>query len=130
MNVCIYSSLIFIVNAVVNYLCGYFVYSICFAFLCTTSVLYHSNKTYWTNLVDKLAIVSVVLYGGYLFFTKVKDVVISSFIVATFLSTILLYYYGYEYKQFCFSFDKYEADMFHAFIHMVVSVGHLMIVLL
>jgi hypothetical protein len=77
-----------------------------------------------------MAIVSVVLFGGYLYFTKVKDVVIASFIVATFLATILLYYYGYAYKQFCFSADAHEADMFHAFMHMVVSVGHLMIVFL
>jgi hypothetical protein len=131
---CIYSSMVFIINATVNYWYGYFLYSALFAFLVVTSVIHHSTKTFYTNLVDKVAVLSVVFYGAYLFYDKIHadnvNRILASTIVLTFLSTIYLYYYGYTCDQFCFASDTVEADGFHCIMHFVASAGHLMIVFL
>ena len=132
---CTYSSMFFGINVMVNYWYGYFLYSALFAFLLTTSIIHHSNKTFYTYVVDKLAIICVVLYGGYLFYEKIHGSGLwhpwlASSIILTFLSTIYLYYYGYTCDQFCFAPDKCEADWYHGLMHLVASVGHLMIVFL
>ena len=129
---CSYSSMFFAINVTVNYLYGYFVYSALFAFLLSTSIIHHSTKTFYTYVVDKLAIICVVLYGGYLFYQKkwTDNIILASGIILTFLSTIYLYYYGYTCDQYCFAPDKCESDWYHGLMHLISSVGHLMIVFL
>ena len=133
-SLCIYSSMVFIINAIVNYWYGYFLYSALFAFLLVTSVIHHSVKTFYSYLVDKLAIFCIIFYGAYLFYNKIRgdnvNLILASTIVLTFLSTIYLYYYGYIYNQYCFASDAVEAEWFHCIMHFVASAGHLMIVFL
>jgi hypothetical protein len=71
-------------------------------------------------VVDKLAIICVVLYGGYLFYQKnwTNNIFLAS-IILTFLSTIYLYYYGYTCDQYCFAPDKCESDWYHGLMHLV-----------
>lgn len=129
---CTYSSMFFAINVMVNYWYDYFIYSALFAFLLTTSIIHHSNKTFYTFVVDKIAIICVVLYGGYLFYQKnwTNNIILVSSIILTFFSTIYLYYYGYMCDQFCFAPDKCESDWYHGLMHFVASAGHLMIVFL
>jgi hypothetical protein len=133
-NPCIYSSMVFAINATVNYWYGYYIYSAFFVFLLTTSVIYHANKTIYTYVFDKLAILCVVIYGCYLFYKKIYagnvNWGLASAIILSFLSTIYLYYYGDMCEQFCFSPEKCEQEWFHGLIHLISSVGHLMIVFL
>ena len=133
-NLCIYSSLVFAINSAINYWYGYFIYSALFAFLLTTSTIYHSNKTFYTYLVDNLAVISVIFYGAYLFYDKIQtgnvNWLLASSIVLTFAFTIYLYYYGYACDQYCFASDVVEADWYHCLMHFVASAGHLMIVFL
>jgi hypothetical protein len=133
-NPCIYSSMVFAINATVSYWYGYFLYSALFAFLLVTSVIHHSTKTIYTYLVDKLAVFCVIFYGAYLFYNKIRtgniNWLLASSIVLTFLSTIYLYYYGYAHKKYCFASDAVEAELFHCIMHLVASAGHLMIVFL
>ena len=133
-SLCIYSSMVFIINAIVNYWYGYFLYSALFACLLVTSVIHHSVKTFYSYLVDKIAVFCIIFYGAYLFYDKIHadnvNLILASTIVLTFLSTIYLYYYGYIYNQFCFASDAVEAEWFHCIMHFVASAGHLMIVFL
>lgn len=91
------------------------------------------------KFLDRIAIALVVVYGGYLFWTKmmkkpdtrlVTDFVIPFIIIATFLATIYLYCYGYLKKQFCFCEDFNSACLWHSLLHCCGAFGHICIVLL
>ena len=138
-NCCFYSSLVFIINVVIAVFYGYLVYAGLFAFLLLTSLLQHSCYTLATTIIDKIAITSVVVYGGYIFYTKLmldneggrgSKLIISFLIMITFLLTIMLYYYGKINKCFCFCEDNDKSNRFLSLTHYIGSFGHVCIVLL
>jgi hypothetical protein len=135
-NCCFYSSCIFLVNSIVAFSFGYMFYSIIFFILLTTSLIVHSTYNAYAMIIDKIAILIVVLYGGYLFYTKclrpidTKQIVYMICIVTTFLTTVYLYYFGYLQCQYCFCEDKRIANLYHSFLHFVSSVGHVLIILM
>ena len=141
-NPCFYSSFVFIINVLVAFYYGYYLYACLFFALLITSLFYHSHYSSLTNILDKIAIYSIVFYGGYLFYKKLhelitldnkftaKQYILSAFILITFLSTIVLYYYGYLNTCLCFSDDPIQAYLFHSFMHCISSFGHCCIVLL
>lgn len=102
-----------------------------FFVLLITSILYHIQNTPITNLLDKIAIFSIVFYGGFLFYKKIqigifgiKSIILSFLIVMTFLSTAIMYYYGYLNNCLCFWDDPVKANLIHSFMHCIVSLGH------
>lgn len=133
-NSCFYSSLIFLVNSIIAFSFGYMFYSIIFFVLVTTSLIVHSTGNIYAMIIDKIAILLIVLYGGHLFYTKclrpidIKQMVYIISIVSTFLITIYLYYFGYLKTQYCFCEDKQIANLYHSFLHFVSSMGHVLIV--
>lgn len=138
-NLCFYSSLVFLFNIVVAYYYEYYVYSILFFLLMMTSLYHHSHYTLCTRIIDKIAVYLVVFYGGYLFYNKInkksdkintKTYVLFLTIITTFLSTILLYYYGYVTNSLCYCDDNSVANYFHSFMHCIGSLGHACIVIL
>ena len=141
-NPCFYSSFVFIINILVAFYYGYYLYAGLFFALLLTSLLHHSHYNLLTNIFDKIAIYCIVFYGGYLFYKKLKEYIgskekftakqylLSAAILITFLSTIFLYYYGYLNTCLCFSDDQAQAYLFHTFMHCVGSFGHCCIVFL
>jgi hypothetical protein len=124
---CFYSSFVFMINVLVAFYCGYYIYATLFFTLLLTSLIYHCQYTPITNILDKIAIFSVVFYGGYVFYKKISIDVLSFLIIMTFLSTIFMYYYGYLNNCLCFCDDPIKANLFHSFMHFVVSLGHVCI---
>ena len=135
-NYCFYSSFIFIANVVVFYCKSYYLYSILFLLLFATSVCFHSNKNIATFIIDKISIICVVLYGGYVFFEKyckietVEQSIYASLIISSFIITLYLYYYGYNTDTYCFSKNKINACLWHSLIHVISCIGHIFIVLM
>jgi len=141
-NPCFYSSFVFIINVLVAFYYGYYLYAGLFFALLITSLLHHSHYTFLTNILDKIAIYCIVFYGGYLFYKKLKEYIdsknkftlnpylLSAIILITFFSTIVLYYYGYLNNCFCFSDDQMQAYLFHSLLHCIGSFGHCCIVFL
>ena len=134
---CCISALIFIINVIVAYKYGYYLYSALFAALIITSLIHHSTKTPTTYLIDKIFVYAIVLYGGYIFFDKIIrkgidniNLLYSAIIVVTFLGTIVLYYYGHATNSFCFAKDPDESDRWHQLMHVITSIGHYLIVIL
>jgi hypothetical protein len=130
-NKLVFSSMVFLTNMVVAFYYKYYLYSFFFLCLTITSYWHHSNYTEFSYIFDKMAVFSIVLYGGYLFYKKTIQVsdqpnlILSAIIVATFLATICLYYGGY-----CFHEDKNEADWYHSLMHILSSIGHHFIIIL
>jgi hypothetical protein len=84
-------------------------------------------------ILDKVAIFAVVLYGGTLFLNKAlssEKAYALPFIIATFVGTGYLYYYGYLHNEFCFDEDPDVNESTHAFLHFISSMGHHLIGLL
>jgi hypothetical protein len=130
-STCVYSSFVFMCNVLVAFYFGYYLYATLFFVLLLTSILYHCQNTSITNLLDKVAVCSVVLYGGYVFYKKlqlgiigIKSTILSFLIVMTFFSTAIMYYYGYLNNCLCFCEDPVKANLFHSFMHFIVSFGH------
>jgi hypothetical protein len=129
-----YSSLIFLTNVSANVVYGNYLYAAVFMILTITSLFHHSKTTNLTYVIDKVACMIVVLYGGYFFYQKCFDIqkpiqyFYATIIVITFLLTLFLYYYGYQCTHYCFSLDDNVAQFYHVLMHMVSSVGHHLII--
>jgi hypothetical protein len=133
---CFYSSFVFITNTLICYYFNYVLYSALFFTLFATSVIYHSNKSTTVFWIDRVAVISVIVYGAYIFFGKYVNIdtfikcCIAICIVLTFLITIFIYYYGYKSQKFCFYENREIGDLWHSLIHFISCIGHILIVLL
>jgi len=133
MNLCVYSSFIYLSNSIVALLYNYYIYSFLFLLLFCTSILFHLHNNIYTLLLDKVSIIAIVFYGGYIFYNNHKTIlfttnltnkIIPVLIISTFIVTIFLYYYGYMYNKYCYYEDKDIANQWHSIIHIVSSIGH------
>ncbi len=132
------SSLFFITNAITAFIMRYYLYSFLFIFLTITSITVHCNYSVYTNIIDKIAILSIVLYGGYVFYNKVTTMNVNKYykllyiliVIVTFFLCIFLYTYGFIYKQYCFNESKVIGDRYHAILHALSAIGHHCIIFL
>ncbi len=136
-NSCFYSSFIFLINVIIAYYYEYYIYSFLFLILFITSIIFHTKKNKISLLLDKISIILVIFYGGYLFYNKLiiseksyKNFIIYFLILATFITTIYLFYYGYYTKKYCYCYDENIANYYHSFLHILSSIGHIFITIL
>lgn len=135
-NLCFYTSFLFLINVIVAYLKNNYVYSLLFLLLFISSTIYHYKKNNKIILLDKLFVYLVVIYGGYVFYKKIikkdkniKNLIIITTIIITFLITLYLYFYGYIYNKYCYDKDIYLAEFNHGILHFISMFGHLLIIL-
>lgn len=124
-NPCIYSSFLFLTNVCTTAYFGHFIYSLGFYILFLTSILVHSNYNLFTSLLDRIPIIFIVIYGGYLFLQSKKDLLLSSLIILTFLSTIYLYFYHIPTTE-----NEPLQYKLRSLLHVISSIGHHLIILL
>lgn len=131
-NILLFSSLFFITNIVTAFFKEEYLYSMFFLFLTITSLIFHSNNNIYTYTIDKIAIVLIVTYGSYILYNKRNENthLYFSFIMITFFACVYLYYYGFMCKKYCFCDDKCIAQKYHFLMHIIVSIGHHMIIFL
>lgn len=124
---CFYSSFIFIINVLVAFYCGHYLYATLFFALLMTSLLYHIQSTPATKFLDKIAIFSIVIYGGYIFYQKIsspleRDPRLSFLIVFTLLLVAFMYYYGFFAFKFCPWFDAKSAIfIYNTYIYIIIK---------
>jgi len=130
------SSLIFITNVLTTYYKQDFIYSSLFFSLTVTSILFHSNPNIYLNIIDKISIFSIFLYGSYQLSQKISKPITTAYsaqillIFATFLATIYLYFYGYWFHKYCFHENPQIGDQYHSLVHLIGSIGHHLIIFL
>lgn len=135
--ICYYSCSVFLLNVLISLYYNYYIYSALFFALFMTSLSFHSNPTLVTNVIDKMAIASVVAYGGYVFFNKcmnmniqeTKRILFSMIVMGTFIIILFWYICGYYQNKYCF-YKKQRGYLYHMLIHIVSSLGHLLVVIL
>ena len=127
----VYSSFVFLTNVIVAYMYQYYLYSALFGALFVTSIVVHVNEpNIYTNMLDKLVVSAVVLYGGYVFFGEYVDLCwMAVIVIATFLATIFLYVYGFCHNKYCFAEDVDIGNAYHSLLHFIASFGHHLVVL-
>jgi len=126
------SSIVFITNIITAYYKQDFIYSSLFFMLTITSVFFHSKPNIYYNIIDKISIFSVFLYGSYQLSRKISSekTLPILLIVASFLATIYLFFYGFWFQNYCFHEDKQIANQYHALLHLIGSIGHHLIIFL
>jgi len=126
-NILFYSSLIFITNIAATFYKEYYIYTLLFILLTISSLLFHypCNNIY-VSIIDKICIIMVVLYGGFMLYNKTTDdnSLQVTIVVISFLLVNYLYFYGYCTNQYCFHPNKCMGDISHALIHISSSFGH------
>ena len=109
-----YSAFFFLTNVLTCIYFREYVYALLFFILFGTSILVHGFIwNIYTNALDKLAILMVVLYGGYKMYKKCDPTTISLltlFINICFIATIYIY--------------KHYTINLHILLHLVSSIGH------
>ena len=121
-----WSSLIFTTNMVHAFFAQLYLYSFCFACLTITSLVVHTEYNIYTDVLDKCAIASIVLYGGYRMWYKSEDSLRTWTIlfacVLTFLASAGIY--GYQ------RYITEHNPLYHSVAHYICSLGHHLIILL
>ena len=123
------SSLVFITNIASAVYNQYYVYS--FLFLCLTiiSVIFHSTHDPIVNILDKICIFLVVVYGGYVFYNRNPPKNQSFLILSSFVAVLFLYCYGYMINNYCYHPDQCIANQYHSLLQLISSIGHHLILL-
>jgi hypothetical protein len=126
------SSLFFVTNILTAYYSEQYLYSFLFFILTITSLIVHYEDNYYTNIIDKIAVSSIVLYGGYVSCNKMntKNLFHCCMIIITFLLCIYLYIYGFIFKKYCFCDKKSISQKYHFIMHIISSIGHHFIIYL
>jgi hypothetical protein len=134
LSILCYSCLVFITNAIAAFFKEYYLYSFLFFILTITSLIFHSNNNIYTNVIDKIAILSIVLYGSYILYNKTllenRSKIRIFVIITTFLLTLFLFFYGYCNNCYCYNEDKCIGDKYHSLLHLISSIGHHFIIYL
>lgn len=116
------SSCVFVSNTIVLLLKGLHRHAFLFSFLFLTSVMFHELKTLQFFYLDQIAIFLVTLNGAWLMYKNYRVSPALIVAVTTFLATIYFYYYGQLNRSYCYDPDC--GSEWHAFLHVVSSVGH------
>lgn len=130
MKILALSSTIFFTNFLHNAYHKQWVYSWIFLLLTTTSLFVHSRiferDTEFENqmiYLDKTVIASIFFYGGYLYWKSLENKM--HFIpLISILIVIYLYIGGYFLQKYSFDPNQECADLYHAALHVIGSLGH------
>ena len=134
-NILVYTSFIFLTNVITAFYREYYLYAFLFFILTMTSVIVHTNDNMYTNIIDKISVFCVVVYGGNMLWNKYLicnefEYFMPAFIVFAFAFCIFVYIYGYLQQKYCFHSQKCIADVYHSLLHLISSFGHHLIILL
>ena len=124
---CFFSSTIFLFNTL---FCLYYkekLYAALFAALTVTSLMYHYQPTnHYFNIADKIAVFTIVTYGGYRFASKHSGQwkTIEIAVLLFFTGTLALFFWP---NNFCHDPVTSIANTWHAVLHFLSSIGHILI---
>jgi len=126
MSILFYSSFLFITNILSALIHEYYTYALLFMILTITSVLYHSTKYFLIKILDKCAVLAVIVYGTWLVYNKltIDNIINIIIVVLFFLLCIMLYFYGYFHTKYCYDPNTYISDQYHCRLHILGSFGH------
>ncbi len=130
-NILIFTSLLFLTNAISGLCNKKYLYAILFLTLSITSVIVHSNDNIYTNTIDKIVIFFILVYGSYIIYKNFnKNIILAIFILLSALFCGYIYIYGFFIKQFVFNEDISISRRFHLLMHFICSISNHCIIFL
>jgi hypothetical protein len=151
-NILHYSPFIFLLNVFINIKYELYLYAQLFLLLHISSLIYHhyyvvnnnnnnnNNNNKLMLIFDKSMIFIIVIYGVYIFYNKINmhsknislpiNIYIYLCICITFLITCYLYIGGYYMNNFCFHKNIQIGNNYHALLHIISSIGHILIAIM
>ena len=126
-----FTSTFFATNVIVGLYLGYHVYALLFFILMCTSLIYHSTHHTVIKKIDRMAVITVAIYGAYMMYHKqmFDPSLCHALIILCFLFCVVMYEYGGRIQQFCFDPNPFVSLFYHACMHLVGSVSHHFIML-
>jgi hypothetical protein len=130
---CVYSSYLFATNTLAALYVQDYIYALLFCMLTITSIIHHMIQHKYTGIIDRVAVYSVMIYGGYIFYNHIMNnfdhinifqLIKYILIISTFLSVVYLYSIGYVTERFSFDTNKDVAEISHCLLHLYGSIGH------
>ena len=130
-SILFWSALVFVTNMVHGFVAGLYFYSFLFACLTISSLVVHIENNLLTNIIDKIVIGAIVLYGGYRIWTRrntsIRTILLLAICFLTFFFCVWVYVYGCFTSKYCFSNNAHN---WHAGMHCIGSFGHHIIMML
>jgi len=125
-NILIFTSLIFITNAITGLYKKKYIYSFLFFILTISSIVVHCDySNHKAIIIDKIIICFILFYGFYIFLKNFKiNILLSLIVFSTFLSCIYLYCYGFIIKKYCFNEDTNISRNYHMLMHFFSCIGN------
>lgn len=133
-NPCFYSSSFFISNIIIAYYYEEYIYFTLFCILLSTSLIFHYTQDDYIGIIDKFAIILVVLYGIYIYSGKCYKCCSSYhyfclwIVFLAFLGCIFILLTGLAYTST--NFCGVYGNFYHSIIHLLASIGHNIIIIL
>jgi ABC-type multidrug transport system fused ATPase/permease subunit len=128
MSILFYSSFLFITNILSALIHEYYIYAFLFSILTMTSVMFYTMNNIYTKIVDKCAVLAIVLYGTWLVYNKLNlsmgNIIKTTIVVLFFLLCIMMYFYGFYNNKYCYDPNTYIADQYHCRLHIISSFAH------
>ena len=150
---CVFSSFIFLSNAIVSYIYSQYVVSALWVLLTITSVIYHSlrlehtshfvltdmiiqanKRNTWLHralLFDVTVFSVLVIYVLYIHFLNMmnlpvttRGIVTNIFIFSLLGYIVFVFFYGQQCQQYCFHKYSHVAERWHSTIHLSGSLAH------
>lgn len=144
-NYCIYSSFLFATNVLTGIYFGQYLYAFLFLLLTLSSIIHHSSRTQLTRNLDRIALYTVISYGGYKFYEHYKTITTATgnpfdldlktitkyaLIIITFLLCVFLYFFGYFTNNYIFHPEYVTGQLYHVLMHFCATIGHHIIIAL
>ena len=131
---CFYSSFIFLINAIFAYKYKYYTFSLLFLILTISSLLHHYYYTDITYQIDRIIIIITFCCGASIMYKRLKNKEINYYDILFFAVLIsivsYMYFYGYYNKKYSFDTDHKTSCMWHSLLHIIVSIGNIILVTL
>jgi hypothetical protein len=111
-------------------------YSFLFFCLFITSIIFHSTYNRYIQVLDSCMVLLIIIYGLYILVHKIYRVntyekyIMFTTIISTFITTLILFFYGYLYKCFCYDKNPIIQNLYHSLLHIISVFGHFSIVIL
>ena len=120
----VYSSFSFIMTLFAAIYMKYYIFIFLFICLIFTSVMNHIKYKKFTEILDKAVVFIIVLYTVYFHYINYnhrKKLYVSIFLII-WLYLILIYFYGYYFKDYCFHSNIDIANNYHLTGHILCAI--------
>ena len=129
---CFFSSLIFLINAIIAYKNKYYKYSLAFIFLVITSLFHHYYCTKLTRNIDRTAVLIISYFTVLIYYNKKNKITLGQNIYLGIgcFSIFYIFIYGYFANKYSFDTNHEKSCLWHSLLHIIACIISISIILI